>query len=81
MNLFSLQLGDPISTKKLSIQGEKRIFDVYRVPIDYLVYNKKNGQWASTPSGKISWNIDRLIMSNGSCLIDFKNYKYYKDIS
>lgn len=47
MNLFSLQLGDPISTKKLSIQGEKRIFDVYRVPIDYLVYNKKNGRIAT----------------------------------
>lgn len=47
----------------------------------FSIYNKKNGQWASTPSGKISWNIDRLIMPNGSCLIDFKNYKYYKDIS
>ncbi|WP_174852845.1 ParB/RepB/Spo0J family partition protein [Streptococcus suis] len=47
MNLFELQLGNPISTKKLSIQGERRVFDVYRVPIEYLIYNKKNGRIAT----------------------------------
>lgn len=47
MNLFELQLGNPISTKKLSIQGERRVFDVYRVPIECLIYNKKNGRIAT----------------------------------
>ena len=47
MNLLKLQLGEPISTKKLSLQGVKKVFDVYRIPIDQLVYNKKNGRIAT----------------------------------
>ena len=47
----------------------------------FSIYNKKNGKWASSPSGKISWDINKLIMPNGSCLIDFKNYNFYKNIS
>ena len=30
MNLFEKQLGEIISTKKLSLQGQIKIFDVYR---------------------------------------------------
>ncbi len=35
------------STKKLSIRGEKKVFDVYRIPLEYLKYNKKNGRIAT----------------------------------
>ncbi|HEM5583117.1 TPA: ParB/RepB/Spo0J family partition protein [Streptococcus suis] len=48
MNLLTdVVLGDPVSTKKLSIQGQTKIFDVYRIPIEYLLYNKKNGRIAT----------------------------------
>ncbi|KGR73017.1 ParB/RepB/Spo0J family partition protein [Streptococcus phocae subsp. salmonis] len=47
MNLFELRLGDAVSTKKLSLQGAPKVFDVYRIPIDKLVYNKKNGRIAT----------------------------------
>jgi len=42
MNLFEKQLGEIISTKKLSLQGQIKIFDVYRIPLEFLRYNKKN---------------------------------------
>lgn len=38
---------DVVSTKKLSIKGEKKVFDVYRIPLEYLKYNKKNGRIAT----------------------------------
>ena len=44
MNLLELKLGEPVSSKKLTIQGMTKIFDVYRIPIEHLIYNKKNGQ-------------------------------------
>lgn len=48
MNLLNeINLGAPVSTKKLSIQGQTKTFDVYRVPIEYLIYNKKNGRIAT----------------------------------
>lgn len=48
MNLLEdINLGTPVSTKKLSIQGQTKTFDVYRVPIEYLIYNKKNGRIAT----------------------------------
>lgn len=48
MNLLEdINLGVPVSTKKLSIQGQTKTFDVYRVPIEYLIYNKKNGRIAT----------------------------------
>ena len=47
MNLLDYDLGDAIATKKLSLQGEKKIFEVYRIPIKHLVYNKKNGRIAT----------------------------------
>lgn len=48
MNLFKdVKLGEAISTKKLSIQGRTDIFPVYRIPIDNLIYNKKNGRIAT----------------------------------
>lgn len=48
MNLLEdINLGAPVSTKKLSIQGQTKTFDVYRVPIEYLIYNKKNGRIAT----------------------------------
>ncbi len=48
MNLLNdINLGDPVYTKKLSIQGQTKTFDVYRVPIEYLIYNKKNGRIAT----------------------------------
>ncbi|MGQ7472666.1 hypothetical protein ACTGUZ_04050 [Streptococcus suis] len=48
MNLLTdVVLGDPVSTKKLSIQGQTKIFDVYRIPIENLLYNKKNGRIAT----------------------------------
>lgn len=43
MNLLNINLGESVSTKKLSIQGQKRTFAVYRIPIDCLIYNKKMG--------------------------------------
>lgn len=47
MNLFELKLGEPVSSKKLTIQGMTKIFDVYRIPIEHLIYNKKNGRIAT----------------------------------
>lgn len=48
MNLLEdINLGAPVSTKKLSIQGQTKTFNVYRVPIEYLIYNKKNGRIAT----------------------------------
>ncbi len=48
MNLLEdINLGAPVSTKKLSIRGQTKTFDVYRVPIEYLIYNKKNGRIAT----------------------------------
>lgn len=48
MNLLNdINLGAPVSTKKLSIQGQTKTFDVYRVPIEFLIYNKKNGRIAT----------------------------------
>ena len=47
MNLFEKQLGEIISTKKLSLQGQIKIFDVYRIPLEFLRYNKKNGRIAT----------------------------------
>ena len=47
MNLLDYDLGDAIATKKLSLQGEKKIFEVYRIPIKHLVHNKKNGRIAT----------------------------------
>ena len=47
MNLLNINLGESVSTKKLSIQGQKRTFAVYRIPIDCLIYNKKNGRIAT----------------------------------
>lgn len=47
MNLFEKQLGEIISTKKLSLQGQIKTFDVYRIPLEFLRYNKKNGRIAT----------------------------------
>ena len=50
MNLIEelkLNKEDVVSTKKLSIRGEKKVFDVYRIPLEYLKYNKKNGRIAT----------------------------------
>ena len=48
MNLLSdLNLRETGGIKKLSIQGETRTFKVYRIPIDNLLYNKKNGRIAT----------------------------------
>ena len=48
MNLLNdINLGAPVSTKKLSIQGQTKTFDIYRVPIEFLIYNKKNGRIAT----------------------------------
>lgn len=48
MNLLSdLNLRETGGVKKLSIQGETRTFKVYRIPIDNLLYNKKNGRIAT----------------------------------
>ena len=47
MNLLKLKLGEPVSSKKLTIQGMTKIFDVYRIPIEHLIYNKKNGRIAT----------------------------------
>ena len=47
MNLLELKLGEPVSSKKLTIQGMTKIFDVYRIPIEHLIYNKKNGRIAT----------------------------------
>lgn len=48
MNLLSdLNLRETGGAKKLSIQGETRTFKVYRIPIDNLLYNKKNGRIAT----------------------------------
>lgn len=48
MNLLSnLNLRETGGIKKLSIQGETRTFKVYRIPIDNLIYNKKNGRIAT----------------------------------
>lgn len=47
MNLLELKLGEPVSSKKLTIQGITKIFDVYRIPIEHLIYNKKNGRIAT----------------------------------
>ena len=48
MNLLSdLNLRETGGIKKLSIQGEARTFKVYRIPIDNLIYNKKNGRIAT----------------------------------
>lgn len=48
MNLLKdVNLGEPISKKKLTIQGQTKTFNVYRVPIDCLIYNKKNGRIAT----------------------------------
>lgn len=47
MNLIedlNLTADDIVSTKKLSLRGEKKLFDVYRIPLDKLKYNKKNGR-------------------------------------
>ncbi|QGX45629.1 hypothetical protein GPA00_00270 [Streptococcus equinus] len=38
---------DVVSTKKLSLRGEKKVFNVYRIPINKLKYNKKNGRIAT----------------------------------
>ena len=48
MNLLcDLNLRETGGIKKLSIQGETRSFKVYRIPIDNLIYNKKNGRIAT----------------------------------
>lgn len=50
MNLIqelNLTAEDVVSTKKLSLRGEKKVFDVYRIPLEYLKYNKKNGRIAT----------------------------------
>ena len=47
MNLFEKQLGEIISTKKLSLQGQIKTFDVYLIPLEFLIYNKKNGSIAT----------------------------------
>nr|AAF75618.1 unknown [Lactococcus lactis subsp. lactis bv. diacetylactis] len=47
MNLLELKLGEPVSSKKLAIQGMTKICDVYRIPIEHLIYNKKNGRIAT----------------------------------
>lgn len=47
MNLLELKLGEPVSSKKITIQGMTKIFDVYRIPIEHLIYNKKNGRIAT----------------------------------
>lgn len=47
MNLLELKLGEPVSSKKLTIQGMTKIFDIYRIPIEHLIYNKKNGRIAT----------------------------------
>ncbi|WP_213482155.1 ParB/RepB/Spo0J family partition protein [Lactococcus petauri] len=44
---MELKLGEPVSSKKLTIQGMTKIFDVYRIPIEHLIYNKKNGRIAT----------------------------------
>ena len=50
MNLIeelNLTAEDVVSTKKLSLRGEKKVFDVYRIPLEYLKYNRKNGRIAT----------------------------------
>ncbi|HFI0749943.1 TPA: chromosome partitioning protein ParB, partial [Streptococcus suis] len=50
MNLIkdlNLTNDDVVSTKKLSLRGEKKVFDVYRIPLDCLKYNKQNGRIAT----------------------------------
>lgn len=54
MNLLcDLNLRETGGIKKLSIQGETRSFKVYRIPIDNLIYNKKNGRIATYVSQHI----------------------------
>ena len=48
MNLLNdCNLGETGGVKKLSIQGQIKTFTVYRIPIEYLIYNKKNGRIAT----------------------------------
>ncbi|WP_219138011.1 hypothetical protein KZA79_008160 [Streptococcus mitis] len=60
MNLIqelNLTAEDVVSTKKLSLRGEKKVFDVYRIPLEYLKYNKKNGRIATYISQFRLYNI------------------------
>lgn len=48
MNLLNdCNLAETGGVKKLSIQGQIKTFTVYRIPIEYLIYNKKNGRIAT----------------------------------
>lgn len=50
MNLLEelkLTTGDNVQRKKISIRGENKIFTVYKIPLEYLKYNKKNGRIAT----------------------------------
>lgn len=42
------RIGEDISLteqkRKLTLKGETRIFDVYRIPLEHLVYNRRNGR-------------------------------------
>ena len=47
MNLFEKTLSETGAAKKVTIQGMTKTFPVFRIPLDYLVYNKKNGRIAT----------------------------------
>ena len=50
MNLIEelkLTTEDAVTQKKISLRGEKKLFDVYKIPLEYLKYNKKNGRIAT----------------------------------
>ena len=42
------RIGEDISLteqkRKLTLKGETRVFDVYRIPLEHLVYNRRNGR-------------------------------------
>ena len=47
MNLFEKTLSETGAAKKVTHQGMTKTFPVFRIPLDYLVYNKKNGRIAT----------------------------------
>lgn len=47
MDLLNLNLNKTGDSKKLSIQGQTKHFDVFRIPLEKLIYNKKNGRIAT----------------------------------
>lgn len=47
MDLLNLNLNKTGDSKKLSIQGQTKHFDVFRIPLEKLIYNRKNGRIAT----------------------------------